>query len=148
MVDPNNQPIFGPTYANSFFSLSSGDEYPCGCNQVSVTVNPPKCYIYYGDFDYQGTPTQIIMTGISQSATFKVNARFIFNNPSITGEWITVNVKAYTGTIDQNSLYGLTMIGFWNFNNVFQVTSKAASLLSCPSYPYWYITPNKNTVWR
>ena len=94
-----------------------------------MTTIPPRCYIYYGDFDYMGTPTQIIMTGISQSATFKVNARIIFINPSGVGvgKWITVNVRAYAGNTNENSLYGLSMIGFWNFNNVFQVSSQVTS---------------------
>ena len=46
MVDQNNQPIFGPSYASSFFSLRNGDEYPCGDNQPGVTTSPPKCYLF------------------------------------------------------------------------------------------------------
>ena len=148
MVDPNNQPIFGPTYATSFFSLSDGDEYPCGCNQGGVTTYPPKCYLYYGDFDYLGSPTQIIMTAISQSASYLVKARILFNNPSIVDKWISVNVKAYAGTMNESSLYGLSMIGYWNFENVFQVAFQSTGFISFPEGPDSYIWPNKAAIWR
>jgi hypothetical protein len=100
MVDSTYQPIFGPSYASSFFNLNNGDEYPCGCNQATVTLYPPKCYIFYGDFDFMGSPTQIIMTAISQSASYLIKARILFNNPSKVGKWISVYVKAYAGNMN------------------------------------------------
>ena len=113
MVDELNQHIFGSSYSSSFFDLSNGDEYPCGNNQQGVTfISKPKCYLFYGDFDYMGAPVQIVMTDITQSAT-TINARLLLINPTIVGKWVSVSVKAYGGTDDQYSLYGDKMMGSW-----------------------------------
>jgi hypothetical protein len=99
MVDEFNNQIFGASYKSSFFNLENGDEYPCGNNQLGITkTGSHKCYIFYGGYNIMGSPVQIIMTDFNQGATIK--ARLMITNPSIGGAWITVNVKAYTGTQD------------------------------------------------
>jgi hypothetical protein len=40
------------------------------------------------------------------------------------------------------------MIGFWNFDNIFQISTQFTSFSSCPWVPYSYVWPNKAAVWR
>jgi hypothetical protein len=147
MVDSNNQPIFGPTYSTSFFDLSNGDEYPCGNNQPGVSFSKiQKCYLFYGDYDFMGAPTQIVMTDVTLSSSNVVNARILLMNPSIVGMWVSVGVKAYAGTDDQSSLYGDRLVGSWQFDNVFVVTSNYVNTYNY--IPYSYIYPDKRQLWR
>lgn len=148
MVDENNHPIFGPTYSSSFFNLANGDEYPCGNNQPAVTFTKShKCYIFYGDPDFMGSHVQIIMTDLTQSASQVINARLLLRNPSIVGQWLSVKVKAYGGGRDERSLYGSQALGFWNFDNVYQISAEAGSQLSITPV-YSYLTNNKQYPWR
>lgn len=99
LIDESGNSIFGASYSNSFFNLNDGDEYPCGNNQAGTAITGrQKCYIFFGDQLSLGTPVQIIMTDFNYG-TF-INARLLIKNPTSIGLWLSLTVKAYTGTQD------------------------------------------------
>lgn len=149
MVDESNNQIFGASYKTSFFNLENGDEYPCGNNQLGIAqTSIHKCYLFYGSYNVMGSPVSIIMTDFNQGTN--INVRLMMINPSVWSAWISVKVKAYTGTQDQLSLYGGNFAGSWNFQSVFQITGAGPYYTSYSGYVCcWaaYFTPSTST-WR
>lgn len=149
MVDEFNNQIFGASYKTSFFNLENGDEYPCGNNQLGIAqTSNHKCYLYYGAYNVMGSPTTIIMTDFNQGTN--INVRLMLNNPSNWNVWVSVNVKAYTGTQDELSLYGGNFAGSWNFQSVFQINGAGPYTTTSSGYfCCWtsYFTPSLST-WR
>ena len=148
MVDESNNQIFGASYKTSFFNLEDGDEYPCGNNQLGIAqTGSHKCYLYYGAYNVMASPTTIIMTDFNQGTN--INVRLMLMNPSTWNAWISVKVKAYTGTQDELSLYGSNFAGSWNFQSVFQINgdtySRSSSGYVCCYTSYF--TPSQKT-WR
>lgn len=96
LLDDAGSAIYQTLFKSSFFDLNNGDEYPCGSNQAGVVNSGrQKCFIYFGSISFLGEPVKIIMTDFNQGT--QINARLLFKNPSISGTFVSISVKAFTG---------------------------------------------------
>lgn len=143
MIDSAGTQVFGTNPKSAFFNLLNGDQYPCGNHQsgLSYTGNP-KCYLFYGEDTLLGSPVQIIMTDINYGTSIK--ARLLITNPNSVG-WVSVNVYAYAGVQDVNSVYGNQYVGYWYYPNIYQVCS--TGILNSNAVYSSYLTPNRG-LWR
>ena len=108
--------------ASAFFGIADGGEYPCGNNiGGDTTTGYPKCFIRNGDNLKMGVPTIITMTDFTYTYTGGANikARILFYNPDQVNRWVSVYVKAFSGTSNQGSVFGNQYVGHWNFFNIF-----------------------------
>lgn len=111
-VDNNGNALFG-SQANlitTFMSQSNGGSYPCGNNGYNAGGSV-RCIIFLGDYSNAGIPTRIVMTGFTYQT--QMNCRFAFINPSNTGVYFSVNIKAFGGASSALNPYGNQYMGFW-----------------------------------
>ncbi len=76
----------------------------------------------------------------------QMNCRFIFNNPSTAYAFFSIKVKAFGGTKSASNLYGDKYMGFWDFNDIFQIAN-SVSVASNIYYSTDYTLPSKSP-WR
>ncbi|CAM6005531.1 unnamed protein product [Sphagnum balticum] len=108
-----------------FLNQVNGGDYPCGNNGYSAGGSV-RCYILYGDYANGGTPTRIIMTGFTYVS--QMNCRFVFNTPAVSNAFFSVIVRAYGGVASASNPYGNYYMGFWEFNEIFQVYTSSSGL--------------------
>jgi hypothetical protein len=74
-----------------------------------------------------------------------MNCRLVFINPAATGVYFSVVVRAFGGAASASNPYGSQYMGFWEFNEIFQVLSGCtvdpntytANYYQCPSLSPW-----------
>lgn len=146
MVNPDSSTLVGSSVSSMFHNLNDGDPFPCGNNQPSVFITGmPRCYYQKGDTTKLGYPASIIMTQFSYSG--QINARLLIQNPTATGVFITVHIKAYAGTINTKSTYGMQYAGYWRFPYPFQTTVGTIENNGVTDTTTTYLYPNKGP-WR
>ena len=82
------------------------------------------------------------MTGFTYAT--QMNCRFVFVNPPTVGAHFSVMVRAFGGTATALNPYGNQYMGFWQFNEIFQVATagidyntRTATDYKCPSQSPW-----------
>lgn len=95
-----------------------------------------------------GFPTVITMIDITYTSV--IRARILLSNPDLAGVWFSINVKAYSGTPDTESVFGHQYVGYWKFFNVFFTAGGTNYTSSRTNYNFnsYLRTSTSKGVWR
>lgn len=83
-----------------------------------------------------GFPTIITMFNIKYTGNI-IKARLLLYNPITAGVWFTIKAKAFSGTPNSQTLFGLNYVGFWNFPSVFQTMTVSINSGVISDYLYY-----------
>ncbi len=76
-----------------------------------------------------------------------MNCRLVFINPSSTGVYFSVIVRAFGGTPTALNPYGNQYMGFWEFNEIFQVYTSTTTVYTGSYTTNNHVCPNQSP-WR